>query len=523
MSNIHLLIHNIASIASAVIGIGLFFFVIINNHRSRVSLTFAGITITAFIFITSHVIGVNISDPYISRMVLMFNLVIFALGVVSVHSVIAMLGIEKERKLALWTITLSGILFTLFFIVFPNYFLLPSVPKMYFPNYYNPGILNWVRIAFLYGVCVSYMVYELFLAYWKMEPSLERSRLKYFVLTVVVGYGVGFFPNFLVYNIQIDPLIGVWFFTFLVIPFVYGAVKYELFDIKIIAKQAFWYGLSVGVLGGILAAFEYLSQWIRDQYGGFPIWITPLFLAVVMVSIALFIWRRLRESDILKSEFITVVTHKFRTPLTEIRWAAENLSEEVPPEGKESVNEIQLANYRLIELTNLLVQLSDTDTVDFNYHIHDIQFSTFLEEFIPEYTRKAKLKEISFVVKGASDKKVLIDESQIRFVLQTLLDNAINYTPQGGAITIEVKDELGRGGHVVLSITDTGIGFSKEELGRLFQKFWRSKEALKADTEGMGIGLFMSRRIVERQNGTLSAESHGEGKGSTFFMRLPLA
>jgi len=106
-------------------------------------------------------------------------------------------------------------------------------------------------------------------------------------------------------------------------------------------------------------------------------------------------------------------------------------------------------------------------------------------------------------------------------VLQILLDNAAHYCPAGGPVIITIISQGGRS--IVVRVADTGVGISKDELPRIFNKFFRGTEAKKIDTEGMGIGLFMARRTIEKQGGKLWAESAGENKGSTFFIRLPAA
>jgi signal transduction histidine kinase len=511
---------------SAVVGLCLAFFILINNRRTALNVTFAALLFFGVIFIISHVIGVNVTDPNVSRGILMFNLVNFIIPVFNLHAVLALTGKTRERRGILVFLYVIAIALIIFFIIFPDLFLLPSVPKMYFPNYYNPGILNWTRVAFLFVTIIPYALYELASAFGDSKNIADQNRYRYLFIAMVIGYPVVFIPNLLVYNIPVDPLWGMWFFLFCAFPLMYGAVKYELFDVKVVAKQAFAYSVGIAVVGGFISLFDFINEKIRLIYPEFPAWVTPFSSAIIVVTIAFIIWKRLRESDILKSEFITVVTHKFRTPLTQIRWATENISADLPASDRDTVSEIQQANYRLIDLTNLLVQLSDTDTVDFNYHIQPQRFDSILEDIKADYIRRAGQKNISISFTGVSSKNVLVDEGQIRFVLQTLFDNALSYTPEGGSIKAELKEEKDKNGVViasVLSITDSGMGFSKEEIGRLFHKFWRSQSALKADTEGMGIGLFMAKRIVERQHGTLRAESSGSNKGATFFLRLPIS
>jgi two-component system phosphate regulon sensor histidine kinase PhoR len=108
----------------------------------------------------------------------------------------------------------------------------------------------------------------------------------------------------------------------------------------------------------------------------------------------------------------------------------------------------------------------------------------------------------------------------MRFVIQTLVENAINYSKDNCSIIVNVekKDNM-----IIISVKDSGIGIAKEELPRMFTKFYRGKEARSTDTEGMGIGLYMTHDIVTRHHGKIWVESEGPGKGSTFSISLPVA
>ena len=111
-----------------------------------------------------------------------------------------------------------------------------------------------------------------------------------------------------------------------------------------------------------------------------------------------------------------------------------------------------------------------------------------------------------------------IDVGKIKELLSNLIDNAIKYTEEGGVtVSIESTDTLAR-----VLIKDTGIGISKENAARLFQKFIRTEQTKKMDSGGSGLGLFVGKTFVEGHGGRVYAESEGEGKGSTFIVELPL-
>ena len=520
--NILLLIHNISFTLSALAGIAVAFFVFFNNKRSITNIMFALVFLTADVFIISHIIGVSVSDPVLSERILMFNLAMFFIGIFNVHAVLSFLNKASKRWNMLVLIYAAGLFLSLWFIIHPDLFLLPSIPKMYFPNYYNPGVFNWIRVAFLYGICVTYMLVELIIAYRASGGDTKRrNQLKYFIIAMIGGYAAGFVPNFLVYNIPIDPLWGMIFPVFAAIPIVYASLKYEFLDIKIIAKQAFLYTIGIGIVGGLIVLFDYSNRLMETAYPGFPFWITPLASSILVILVAGLVWRKLREGDILKYEFVTTVTHKFRTPLTHIKWASENLEKDVTPEEKrEQLGYIKSANTKLVELTNLLTSTADIGAEAYQYKIARNDLSETVNEVAASSADHIKAKSLRLVTDIEPGIYAAFDQFRLKSVIQIMVDNAIGYTPLGGIVKISLR-RTGR--NTVCSITDTGIGMSKEDLPLIFSKFYRGKEARSTDTEGLGIGLYIAREIVNRHKGKMWAESDGANKGSTFSFSLPVA
>ena len=514
--------HNIGFIVSAIATTGLSVFLFLNNRTSTVTKTMAFTTLFVDIFIISHVAGVNATNSYLSRDILMFNLSLIFVGIANVHSVLAYTDEVKKNHVVLWVLYTSGILLTLFFIIFPSFFLLPSVPKLYFPNYYVPGSLNWVRLAFLYCICIPYMVYKLARYYEKTQNSIVQKQIIYYISAIILGYGFGFIPNFLVYNIAVDPLLGMSFMVFATVPMIYGAIKYELFDVRVIAKQAFLYGISVATIGAFVALFNFFNQWLLAQYPLLPWWVTPIAISIIMVMAGVIVWNKLRESDFLKYEFITTATHKFRTPLTHIKWATDNLSQKnLDEDSRLQIEYIRSADTRLVELTNTLVNASENGENAYLYSYEQKNIAILFETALDLLKNHIAQKHLQVTKEFEPGLMVVCDESRLNFVIQTILENAINYTPENGSITVSIKKD-GGGKHVVCSVHDTGIGMTREELSFIFTKFYRGTPARTTDTEGMGIGLFIAKQIIARQNGKIWAESGGTGKGSTFYFSLPI-
>ncbi|MFA6314895.1 MAG: hypothetical protein WC648_00810 [Candidatus Paceibacterota bacterium] len=320
-ANLHLIIHNAVSIVSAVVIFGMAFFTFLNGRRRTANIAFSLMLLAANVFIISHVIGVNIVDPETSRLIFMFNMSMFFIGTFFLHAILAMTSNINRGKWILILAYVSSVLLVIFFSVYPDLFFEPSISKMYFPNYYNPGLLNLVRIIFLDVIMVPYAVYILYSAYCREKDNHKRNDFKYMIYTSIIGFGIAFIPNLLVYDIFIDPILGMSFAILCVIPFGYGAIRYEMFNIKVVAKQALVYSIAVGLVSSLIIFLNYLSVLIKETNPNFPSWTIALASALLAVTMIVLVWRSLRENDLLKYEFITTMTHKLRTPLTGIRWA----------------------------------------------------------------------------------------------------------------------------------------------------------------------------------------------------------
>src|SRR3989344_2486911 len=513
--NFLLIVHNVVSITSLVALFGASLFIFLNGSKQVSNVVFSLMLITVNVFITSHVIGVNITDPNLSKVAFMFNLSIFLIGAFFLHAVLAMIGKGREKLWVIIFIYTSSVLFMVLFSISPDLFLLPSVPKMYFPNYYNPGSLNTIRVIFLYIIIVPYAIYQLYIAYRQSEIDIKRKQYKYFIVALVAGFGLGFIPNFLIYNIPIDPLWGMLFGIFFIVPFTYGAIRYEIFDIKVIAKQAFFYSVFVVLVGGFISLINYSNNWIRAIYPSFPDWITTLVLAILSVTVGVIIWRQLRKSDLLKYEFITIITHKFRTPLTQIKWSIEELRAAETDKNKlHSLEDVKGFNQKLIDLTSTLVEFSGSQSSANPFgHFEKVSLPDLLKNSADSYKDLFSKKQIIFSLDcSVADVMVRIDKERVKFVIQTLLENALAYTPSLGKVSVLLESSSN---NVSISVVDTGIGINKNNISLLFRGFYRTVNAKVADTEGLGIGLYLARSVAKRNKGDIEVYSEGEGKGST--------
>lgn len=247
--------------------------------------------------------------------------------------------------------------------------------------------------------------------------------------------------------------------------------------------------------------------------------INILFVLLVLI-LSLYFFVRERENRKNQSEFITIVTHKFRTPLTGIRWTIDMLQKDLTLlEKKDLLSEMQKANQRLMEIVDLLVGFAKFDK-RLEYAFESVSLAEIVDTSLSKYSAAIKIKEIKFSIGSYTGLPlVIIDKAKIQFVVDMLIDNAIKYTPKGGTITAAyAMDDKS----ITLKITDTGIGFGFFDGRKIFKHFFRAKTAQLMDTEGLGLGLYTARKIVLNHHGKLWGESTGINQGSTFSIQLPI-
>jgi len=235
---------------------------------------------------------------------------------------------------------------------------------------------------------------------------------------------------------------------------------------------------------------------------------------------------RTREEEILKtkSEFLTVAAHQMRTPLSGIKWSLETLLSE----GNENLTDTQRellqknleATDKILRLANDLLDVANIESGRFGYEFVQSDLIDLIQKSISEYLYLADQHKIKIYFEPPSDglPPFKFDPMRIKIVIQNLLENALRYNIEGGQIIIKVEKKPP---YVEVSVSDTGIGIPKEELPKLFTKFFRASNVLKYETEGTGLGLYITRNIVEAHGGKIWAESI-ENRGTTMHFTLPM-
>jgi signal transduction histidine kinase len=223
----------------------------------------------------------------------------------------------------------------------------------------------------------------------------------------------------------------------------------------------------------------------------------------------------------MKSDFVSFVTHQLRTPLAGMKWLLELAAGEgdAPPETLSYIQDARASADRLIKLVNDLLEISQLERGELTIAPQELQLGALTKNVLEEVGPLIQEKGHRVSVTSADNvPPVLVDQQLMRQVILNLISNAVKYTLPAGEVTIEIGRE---GSHLRWSIRDSGIGIPKEALPRLFEKFYRAENALIAETEGTGLGLYLVRLILAQCAGRIWCESE-EGKGTTFHCTLPL-
>jgi len=234
---------------------------------------------------------------------------------------------------------------------------------------------------------------------------------------------------------------------------------------------------------------------------------------------------RTREVELLKSksEFITIAAHQLRTPLTAVNWIFEGFStsEELGPEDRELAGNGLTATRKLLKIVNDLLDVSKIEEGRFGYNFEQADLVAFISELLinAQAISKEYGVKLYFDKGGEATLPIHIDKNRLGLAFSNLMDNAIRYNIENGSVTVAIK-RVPKKPYVEISVKDTGIGIPPQNMSKVFTKFFRAENVLKRETEGSGLGLFITKNIINRHGGTIWAESVID-RGTTFFFTLP--
>lgn len=250
-----------------------------------------------------------------------------------------------------------------------------------------------------------------------------------------------------------------------------------------------------------------------------------LIITIILLIIGYLIVRsfdHLAQANRMKSEFVNIVSHELRSPLTNINWLIDLIIRQQRKGNgklKTELEDIKESNRRMIRLVNNLLNVSRIERNKVQFRLKAVSLTDMAKELIHEYAPLAKASNIGLKLKSAGKlSKIRADREGIRLVFRNLIDNAVKYSRTGSQVNISITQE---GSRLRCEVEDKGVGLSQPDQKRLFQKFFRGRGARKQQPNGTGLGLYISREFIRLHKGKMGFRSQ-EGQGSTFWFEVPV-
>lgn len=227
----------------------------------------------------------------------------------------------------------------------------------------------------------------------------------------------------------------------------------------------------------------------------------------------------LLELDQEKTDFVTVTSHQLRTPLNEIKWIlGYAIGQEMSDAARQALQKGLFATNRIVGIVNSILRARTLDLRDGALERKEIDLGEAISKIVEDEKEFAREKETALIYNQPESPIILHGaEEELGMAIENVIDNAIRYAPRG---SVTVVLQAGHGS-AQIRIEDTGIGISTEDRDRIFRKFYRAQNALLAQPDGTGIGLYITKKIIEKHGGNVSFASE-LGKGTKFLITLPL-
>ncbi len=223
------------------------------------------------------------------------------------------------------------------------------------------------------------------------------------------------------------------------------------------------------------------------------------------------------------TDFVTIASHQLRGPLTNINWALQSLekSEELNDTDKTIVTAAAAAGQGLLRRIDQLLSIAKIEEGQFGYNFEESNIIDFLEKILNDILPQARIAGIKIYLDKPSTEMphVMIDPQKFSIAVVNVMENAIRYNVANGEVIVKVE-KMSDKPFISITIRDTGIGIPEKSLEKLFTKFFRADNAMKSNTEGSGLGLYLAKNIVAAHGGEMSAASE-QNRGTIITFTLP--
>ncbi len=239
------------------------------------------------------------------------------------------------------------------------------------------------------------------------------------------------------------------------------------------------------------------------------------------------LYEALRQANLTKSEFVTLMAHELRTPMACILGYSDMLKTgmagALTSQQEEFVDNIAQSINRIIAIVDDLLDISEIEAGRLRLSLRNVDFNSVLDEAMGRFRQDAEKKRLRYTRESWNGlPQAYADPDRLKQILTILLRNAIQYTPEEGAVTVRAWLSADEPDFIRCAVSDTGIGISPENQLRLFTKFFRVVDPSSEEQNGTGLGMTIAKNLVEMHGGRIWLES-APGKGSTFFFTIPIA
>jgi len=279
------------------------------------------------------------------------------------------------------------------------------------------------------------------------------------------------------------------------------------------------------VIGVVQALNKRQLPWTQDDRHYLEILSSQAAVAIEGAQLVMELRRAnqdLKEVDKLKNDFIAIASHELRTPLGVIMGYASFLQEETAndPEATEHANKVMESALKLRQIIEDMVNLRYLKQNQQDLMRENQTIAQVLEEIEKVTMQMIDVNHHDFkVILPEHVPTVSVDSKRLSMAVNNLVNNAVAFTPPGGSITIKAEADRNE---VIVSVNDTGVGLEKDQLDKIFKEFYQVEDYMTRHHGGLGIGLSITRAIIEAHGGRIWAESAGKGKGASFKFTLPI-